>query len=202
MKVKDQITPKSGTICGVKAGEWLTIMSVSWDFITAQGPRGSYTISKCDLDLWNVKAHEDPEIKVRDTIRMKESDRDLNAKDTLVVVEVHNNVFFAANKGVSYKFSKKDLGDLFEVLVEPGPPKPAPAKAHSGSKYLRHPEGVKEDGRIDVYSVLLTFDVRCPATQHAIKKLLLPGARGKGNIRQDLSEARDAITRAIELLGE
>lgn len=72
---------------------------------------------------------------------------------------------------------------------------------HSGSKYLRTPVGLI-DGKIDVYAVLLTFGVTCPARQHAIKKLLCAGMRGKGDAVQDLGEAMDAITRAIQIEAE
>lgn len=51
----------------------------------------------------------------------------------------------------------------------------------------------------DVYCVLDAFNVTCPARQHAIKKLLCAGIRGKGNATQDLTEAADAVRRAIEL---
>ena len=68
----------------------------------------------------------------------------------------------------------------------------------SGSKYLRKIKGAV-DGNIDVYSVLITFSVTCPAIQHAIKKLLCAGLRNKGNVAQDLQEAKDAIERAIQL---
>lgn len=67
----------------------------------------------------------------------------------------------------------------------------------SGKKYLNNILG-SIDGKIDVYAVLKTFDVRCPARQHAIKKLLCCGFRGKSVI-QDLCEARDAIDRAIQI---
>ncbi len=69
----------------------------------------------------------------------------------------------------------------------------------SGKKYLRQVQGAKS-GCVDIYAVLLTPDVRCPARQHAIKKLLCAGTRGKASEVQDLEEARDAITRAIELV--
>jgi hypothetical protein len=69
----------------------------------------------------------------------------------------------------------------------------------SGSKYLRTITPALDDGRIDVYSVLEAFDVRCPARQHAIKKILCAGIRGKGDCLQDLIQARDAIDRAIEM---
>jgi hypothetical protein len=68
----------------------------------------------------------------------------------------------------------------------------------SGSKYLREVPCMIE-GKIDVYAVLDAFKVTCPARQHAIKKLLCSGIRGKGSVLQDLKEARDAITRAIQM---
>jgi hypothetical protein len=77
----------------------------------------------------------------------------------------------------------------------------------SGRKYFRPIKGAKEfpNGnpsvtlQIDVYAVAETFDVTCPARQHALKKILLAGDRGKNDTIADLDEARDAITRAIEL---
>jgi hypothetical protein len=68
---------------------------------------------------------------------------------------------------------------------------------HSGSKYLRDVQLI--GGKIDVYAVLVAFGVHCPARQHAIKKLLCAGLRGKGDELQDLHEAGDAIDRAIQI---
>lgn len=68
----------------------------------------------------------------------------------------------------------------------------------SGSKYLREVT-CSIDGRVDVYAVLEAFNVTCPARQHAIKKLLCTGIRGKGDSRQDLQEASDAVSRAIQM---
>lgn len=51
----------------------------------------------------------------------------------------------------------------------------------------------------DVYDILEAWNVSCPATQHAIKKLLQPGARGHKDTLQDLREAIASIERAIEL---
>lgn len=64
------------------------------------------------------------------------------------------------------------------------------------NKYQRECKGVV----IDVYDVLTAFDVTCPATAHAIKKLLVPGKRGYKDTEQDLNEAILSIQRAIELL--
>lgn len=73
----------------------------------------------------------------------------------------------------------------------------APAFNASGSKYLRPIQTV--NGAVDVYAVLEAFAVHCPARQHAAKKILCAGIRGKANTIQDLEEARDAIERAIQL---
>ena len=53
--------------------------------------------------------------------------------------------------------------------------------------------------QIDVYNVLKAFNVTCPATQHAIKKLLAGGQRGQKDLITDLEEAKSSIQRAIEL---
>jgi hypothetical protein len=52
---------------------------------------------------------------------------------------------------------------------------------------------------IDVYDVLVAFNVTCPAIQHAVKKLLCTGIRGHKDSAQDLIEAKESIARAIEL---
>ena len=52
---------------------------------------------------------------------------------------------------------------------------------------------------IDVYDVLKSFDVKCPATQHAIKKMLKAGQRGSKDVEQDLTEAIISLERAKEL---
>jgi hypothetical protein len=52
---------------------------------------------------------------------------------------------------------------------------------------------------IDVYDVLKAFNVRNPAIQHAIKKILKGGERGVKSKVQDYTEAIESINRAIEL---
>lgn len=52
---------------------------------------------------------------------------------------------------------------------------------------------------LDVYDVLHMWVVPNPGVQHAIKKLLQPGARGHKTYLQDLKEAKLSIERAIEL---
>lgn len=70
----------------------------------------------------------------------------------------------------------------------------------SENKYIR--EVIDLDGKVakvDIYTFLEAFDVRCPARQHAIKKLACSGIRGKGDTMQDLSEAGASNIRALQL---
>lgn len=63
------------------------------------------------------------------------------------------------------------------------------------NKYQRNIKGVI----IDVYDILKAYGVTCPGTQHAIKKLLMPGDRGHKDQITDLKEARSSIDRSIQL---
>lgn len=56
--------------------------------------------------------------------------------------------------------------------------------------------------QLDVYDILAAYKITCPATQHAIKKLLMPGMRGSKDKLTDLIEAKQSIARAIELTEE
>lgn len=66
---------------------------------------------------------------------------------------------------------------------------------------MPNPYNVEINGRsADIYTILLAYGVTCPATAHAIKKLLCAGRRGGGKTRlQDLTEAQQALVRAIDL---
>lgn len=52
---------------------------------------------------------------------------------------------------------------------------------------------------VDVYDVLLAFDVRNPALQHLIKKALCAGLRGHKTTETDLQDIIDSALRAKEL---
>lgn len=72
------------------------------------------------------------------------------------------------------------------------------AKADPNNKYIREVSAKT----VDVYDVLVAFNVTCPARAHAIKKLLCAGIRGKGNEVQDLKETLQAVERAVQLAEE
>lgn len=72
----------------------------------------------------------------------------------------------------------------------------------SSNKYEREiTDRQGNSATVDVYDVLKAFDVTCPATQHAVKKLLCSGLRGHKDLQTDLLEAKESIVRAIELNG-
>jgi hypothetical protein len=69
----------------------------------------------------------------------------------------------------------------------------------------KYPQYYKKVGRlteIDVYAVHHLFDIQDPSgcIQHASKKLLLSGVRTGGkSVLKDITEARDTLTRWIQL---
>lgn len=69
-------------------------------------------------------------------------------------------------------------------------------------KYPKYYKPVGELTEIDVYAVHYLFEVNDPsgALQHASKKLLLSGVRTGGKSKtKDITEARDTLTRWLEL---
>ena len=58
----------------------------------------------------------------------------------------------------------------------------------------RHYHHSWKNVHIDPYRILLLFDIRHPALQHAIKKLLRAG-RGPKPISQDVAEAIEGLQR-------
>lgn len=74
--------------------------------------------------------------------------------------------------------------------------------SHEGKKYLRWIRSAVDPSlavEVDIYAVLVAFGVTCPARQHAVKKLLCCGNRGKGGELDDLRGALGSVSRAIEL---
>ena len=74
------------------------------------------------------------------------------------------------------------------------------------NKYERILTNYKGDNiTVDVYDVLLGFNVTCPIMSHAAKKVLAAGERGHKDKLTDLYDIKASIERAIEvelLLGE
>lgn len=69
-------------------------------------------------------------------------------------------------------------------------------------KYPAYYKPVGELTEVDVYAVHYLFDIQDPsgAVHHASKKLLLSGVRTGGkSMSKDIKEARDTLTRWLEL---
>jgi hypothetical protein len=62
---------------------------------------------------------------------------------------------------------------------------------------MKYPHYFKKCGYdyIDVYRVLLLFNVSDPCIQHAAKKLLASGTRGYKDVSTDIQEAIDTLER-------
>jgi hypothetical protein len=80
---------------------------------------------------------------------------------------------------------------------------------HTGNKYHREIFGLRtksENGGcppsvvVDVYRVLDAFEVEDPGCQHAAKKILCRGIRGKGGVLQDTLEAIDALIESARMI--
>jgi hypothetical protein len=70
------------------------------------------------------------------------------------------------------------------------------------SKYPKYYKPVGDLTEVDVYAVHKLFNIQDPsgAIQHASKKLLLAGVRtGSKSMYKDIKEARDTLTRWLEL---
>ena len=112
----------------------------------------------------------------------------VNADDRYAIGFKSEEWTSAANPDM-WKMKEFNLNDpLVKEAVEP-------KKIDIGSKYHKSVPG----SIIDVYDVLVAFNVTNPATQHAIKKLLMPGSRGHKNVLTDLEEAHNSIKRAIQI---
>lgn len=77
-----------------------------------------------------------------------------------------------------------------------------PIEHHGGAKYLRTIHSAIDPNawvQVDVYCIIEAYDIRCPALQHALKKIVACGGRGKGSKLDDIKGVLDAMWRALEL---
>jgi hypothetical protein len=99
---------------------------------------------------------------------------------------------------------QKDFERMSEGSMQVLPQGASLTPIRAANKYLRKvrgwSSGPNSNGNclVDVYVVLRAYGVTHPAVAQAVKKLLCPGQRDKGNALQDLVEARQALDRAIE----
>ena len=74
-----------------------------------------------------------------------------------------------------------------------------PPHYQSHDHYFKDVSNLKH---IDIYRVLILFDVTDPCLQHAVKKLLCAGNRGVKDELKDVQEAIASLTRYLEIKTE
>jgi hypothetical protein len=87
---------------------------------------------------------------------------------------------------IAYREPITDEQDLNDCIGAP----------EANNKYLHE---IKPGIFVDVYDVLMAWNVTNPALQHLIKKALQPGERGHKSREQDLQDIIDSAIRAKEL---
>ena len=87
---------------------------------------------------------------------------------------------------IAYREPITDEQDLNECICAP----------EADNKYLHE---IKPGVFVDVYDVLMAWNVTNPALQHLIKKALQAGERGHKSREQDLQDIIDSAIRAKEL---
>lgn len=130
-----------------------------------------------------------------------EKDFDGHNSAVLVVKSGHTGETYCLDRYYAGRISEIEaLGDIVIAYREPitdeqdlndciGSPE-------ADNKYLRE---IKPGVFVDVYDVLMAWNVSNPALQHLIKKALQPGERGHKSREQDLQDIIDSAIRAKEL---
>jgi len=115
------------------------------------------------------------------------------------------NEIYEAN-GFYREQTTKLLEELKATHAETKQRNEVSAEPELRNKYERVLSNYKGDKiTVDVYDVLLGFNVTCPIISHAAKKVLAAGERGHKDKLTDLYDIKASIERAIEvelLLGE
>lgn len=100
-------------------------------------------------------------------------------------IDKYGYKFFAEYPSWSFVF-ENDEQDLNDCIGVP----------EADNKYLHE---IKPGVFVDVYDVLMAWNVTNPALQHLIKKALQPGDRGHKSREQDLQDIIGSAIRAKEL---
>ena len=98
------------------------------------------------------------------------------------------------------KYGRKANGHPSYYYIQYLPIEDKEMKTDKGDKYLKSISNkYGTDINVDVYDVLVAFEVTCPATAHAIKKILCAGQRGHKSYTEDINEAVVSLERAKQL---
>jgi hypothetical protein len=113
-----------------------------------------------------------------DYIQMVEKGkRNENWKDSLINLETHD---FKIVDGILIRVDRQE----------------------NQQKHSHYKKDVKHLDYIDVYRIIDLYELNDPCFQHALKKILVPGARGHKDLTKDINDIIDAMQRKLEMLAE
>ncbi len=69
-------------------------------------------------------------------------------------------------------------------------------------KHQHYKKDVRHLDYIDVYRIIELYELHDPCFQHALKKILVPGARGHKDLTKDINDIIDTMQRKLEMIAE
>lgn len=75
-------------------------------------------------------------------------------------------------------------------------------KQDKQQKHQHYKKDVKHLEYIDVYRIIELYELHDPCFQHALKKILVPGARGYKDLTKDINDIIDTMQRKLEMIAE
>jgi len=123
--------------------------------------------------------------------------KDQKVSDDLYQVVVDDHIEYTNEDNYTLKAEGKVFASWYGAKGVPKSLKLATPKEpiDKGAKYKKTIRDRTTGDTIkgDVYDVLEAFNVTCPAMQHAIKKLLMPGERGSKGYDKDCDEGINSV---------
>ena len=110
-------------------------------------------------------------------------------KESLINLETHD---YEISKGILIKIDK--LISIDEICKAFSVPLPL--------KHAHYKKDVKHLDYIDVYRIIDLYELHDPCFQHALKKILVPGARGHKDLTKDINDIIDTMRRKLEMMAE
>jgi len=75
-------------------------------------------------------------------------------------------------------------------------------KQDKQQKHQHYKKDVRNLDYIDVYRIIDLYELHDPCFQHALKKILVPGARGHKDLTKDINDIIDTMRRKLEMMSE
>ena len=75
-------------------------------------------------------------------------------------------------------------------------------KEDKQQKHQHYKKDVRHIDYIDVYRIIDLYELHDPCFQHALKKILVPGARGHKDLTKDINDIIDTMQRKLEMMAE